>query len=57
MKNAQDNANLNRIEELLRDLLITSLGSVGVKSAEVRKIVGCGMDRVTRILKHIERGK
>lgn len=45
------------IEELLRDLLITSLCIAGVKGKEVRKIVGCGMGRVTRILKHIERGR
>lgn len=42
-------------EELLRDILITSLGAAGVKQTEIRKIVGCGMNRVNRIVKHIEK--
>ncbi len=42
--------------ELLQDLLITLLATAGVKQAEVRKIVGCSMKRVNRIMKHIEWG-
>ena len=42
------------VAELLRDLLITSLGTAGVKQTEIRKIVGCGMNRVNKIVKHIE---
>lgn len=45
------------IAELLRDLLITSLGAAGVRQTEIRKIVGCGMNRVNQIVKHIERGR
>jgi hypothetical protein len=44
------------IEALLRDLLITSLSAAGVKSTEIRKIAGCDMNKVTRIVKHIGRG-
>jgi predicted transcriptional regulator len=40
----------------MQDLLITSLGPAGVKQTEIRKIVGCSMDRVSRIVKHLERG-
>jgi hypothetical protein len=41
------------VTELLKDLLITSLGAAGVKQTEIRKIVGCDMNRVSRIVKHI----
>ena len=52
-KKREESAN-GKIEDLLRDLLITSLGAAGVKVVEIRKIVGCDMNRVTRIVKHIE---
>lgn len=39
--------------ELVRDLLIAQLGIAGVAGAEIRKIAGCDMNRVTRILKPI----
>jgi len=41
--------------ELLRDLLITSLGRAGVPQVEIRKIVGCDMNRVSRIVRHINK--
>lgn len=46
-----------KVADLLRDLLITSLGVAGVKQLEIRKIVGCDIHRVSRIVKHIERGR
>lgn len=46
-----------KIEIILRDLLITTLASAGVKSADIRKIVGCGMNSVTRIVTHIREEK
>jgi len=46
----------NEVPDLLKDLLITSLGTAGVKQSEIRRIVGCDMNRVSRIVKHIERG-
>lgn len=56
MKTA-NNSFEDRIVDVLKDLLITSLGTAGVKQTEIRKIVGCDMNRVNRIVKHIERGK
>jgi hypothetical protein len=43
--------------ELLRDLLIAQLGLAGVAGAEIRKIAGCDMNRVTRILKPINKAQ
>jgi predicted transcriptional regulator len=54
MRRPKDNQEA-QVLELLQDLLITSLGIAGVKQIEIRKIVGCSMDRVSRIAKHIER--
>jgi len=56
MNKAKGNSENSKIEDLLRDLLITSLSTAGVKVTEIRKIVGCDMNRVTRIVKHIGRG-
>jgi hypothetical protein len=44
-----------RVADLLRDLLITSLATAGVAQQEIRKIIGCDINRVSRIAKHIER--
>jgi hypothetical protein len=41
----------------LQDLLITELGRAGVPQAEIRKIVGCDMNRVSRIVKHFGRDR
>jgi hypothetical protein len=57
MSKVADTGDNGKITELLRDLLITSLGAAGVKQTEIRKIVGCGMNRVNRIVRHIERGR
>ncbi len=57
MRKAKDKADNSKVADLLRDLLITSLGAAGVKQTEIRKIVGCDMNRVNRIVKHIERGR
>jgi hypothetical protein len=56
MNKAKSISENGKVEDLLRDLLITSLSTAGVKVTEIRKIVGCDMNRVTRIVKHIERG-
>jgi len=57
MSKVADTGDNGKITELLRDLLITSLGAAGVKQTEIRKIVGCDMNRVNRIVRHIERGR
>jgi hypothetical protein len=56
MSKVINSAENGKLLDLLRDLLITSLGAAGVKQTEIRKIVGCDMNRVNRIVKHIERG-
>jgi hypothetical protein len=43
--------------ELVRDLLIAQLGLAGVAQQEIRKIAGCDMKRVTRIVKPINKAK
>lgn len=39
--------------ELLRDLLILQLGLAKVPQDKIRKIAGCGINRVNDTLKHI----
>jgi hypothetical protein len=41
--------------ELLKDLLITELGRAGVPQLEIRKIVGCDIHRVNRIVKFMKK--
>lgn len=41
------------VQELLRDLLITSRGTAGVKPRAIRMIAKCDMNKVSRITKHI----
>ena len=43
--------------ELLRDLLILQLGLAKVPQDKIRKIAGCGMNRVNDLLKHIPKSK
>lgn len=42
------------IAELLRDLLITHLALAGVRQQAIRKILGCDINRVSRIHKHLK---
>lgn len=53
MKKQNSSTDNRQVSELLKDLLITSLGTAGVKQAEIRKIVGCSINRVNRIVKHM----
>jgi len=39
--------------ELMIDLLITQLAAAGVRQVAIREIVGCDINRVSRIVKHI----
>ncbi len=49
----------DRVPELLKDLPMTELGRAGVPQPEIRKIVDCDMNRVSRILQNFgrERGR
>jgi len=40
--------------EILRNLLIVNLGLAGVSNHSIRNIVGCDMNRVTRIVKYLK---
>ena len=42
------------ISDILKDILITELGSAGVPQQTIRSIVGCDMGRVSRIVKHLK---
>lgn len=47
----------NTSEDFLRDILIAQLGLAGLTQHQIRKIVGCDMKYVTRILKHFKKLK
>ena len=43
--------------DLLKDILITQLGMGGVPQQSIREIVGCDINRVSRIVKHLKSAK
>jgi len=43
----------NDVAQLLTDLLITQLAASGVQQQVIREILGCDINRVSRITKHI----
>lgn len=43
--------------EVLKDILITQLGLAGVLQQNIRKIVGCSINRVNAIVKHLKSAK
>jgi hypothetical protein len=40
--------------ELLRDILIVQLGVAGVQQQKIRAIIGCDINRVSRIVRHLK---
>ena len=40
--------------DLLKDILIVQLGMAGVRQQDIRAIVGCDINRVSRIVRHIK---
>jgi hypothetical protein len=42
------------IVEVLKDILITQLGLAGVPQQNIRRIVGCSINRVNAIVKHLK---
>lgn len=40
--------------ELLKDIFITQLGLAGLRQQRIREIVGCDINRVSRIVKHLK---
>jgi hypothetical protein len=55
--NKEKKKQIDPTTELVRNLLITQLGLAGVAQQEIRKIAGCDMKRVTRIVKPINKAK
>ena len=43
--------------EVLKDILITQLGVAGVPQQDIRKIVGCDINRVSAIVRHVKSAK
>ena len=43
--------------EVLKDILITQLGVAGIPQQNIRKIVGCDMNRVSAIVRHVKTAK
>lgn len=46
--------NSNDVVSLLTDLLITQLAAAGVQQQTIRQVLGCDINRVSRISKHIK---
>lgn len=53
-RKGKGNAAKDDATELLEDLLIVQLGVAGVSQQAIRKIVGCDMNRVNSIVKHLK---
>jgi hypothetical protein len=47
------NSNTNDLLSVMTDLLITQLAVAGVQQQTIRQILGCDINRVSRITKHI----
>lgn len=45
------------IVEVLKDILITELGLAEVSQQNIRKVVGCSINRVNAIVKHLKSSK
>lgn len=48
------NDELDNAAEVLKDLMIVQLGLAGVQQRAIRTIVGCDINRVSRIVKHLK---
>jgi len=48
---------MDKVVEVLKDILITQLGLAGVPQQSIRKIVGCSINRVNDIVKHLKSAK
>ncbi len=45
------------VTELLKNLMIVQLGLAGVQQRAIRSIVGCDINRVSRIVRHFKPAK
>ena len=56
-KIARSHRDGDAIVEVLKDILITQLGLAGVPQHSIRKIVGCSINRVNAIVKHLKNAR
>jgi hypothetical protein len=49
--------NDSKVETLLQELIIVQLALAGVPGAEIRKIAGVQMNRVTSVLKAVKKAR
>ena len=56
-KNPAKQQNSSESADILRDLLILELAKAGVPQLEIRKVVGCGVHRVSRIAKVLKKAR
>jgi hypothetical protein len=47
----------SKIETLLQELIIVQLALAGVPGAEIRKVAGVKMNRITRVLKAVKKAR
>ncbi len=47
----------SEVVEVLRDILIVQLGVVGVPQQRIQRIVGCSINRMNAIVKHLRAPK
>ncbi len=45
----------NETAELLKDMMIIQLGLAGVKQGAIRQVIGCNINRVNAIVKHLKK--
>lgn len=50
----QDNNQDDAVTELLKDLLIVELVKAGVSRQNIRKIIHCDLNRITRTAKYLK---
>jgi hypothetical protein len=53
-KRAKKQGNTDPVADAIKDLLIVQLALAGVRGHSIRKVVGCGMARVTQITRHLK---
>lgn len=54
MAKSRNSRDTDAAVEVLKDILITQLGVAGVPQKNIRKIIGCDMNRVSAIVRHIK---
>ena len=56
-KSQRGQGGADAVVEVLKDILITQLGLARVPQQSIRKIVGCSINRVNAIVKHLKSAK